>query len=146
MRDSFSSAASSGDGTAFLTAAASGRSRDGYGSLSRLTFQVRQRYWLDQGANGFASTDIPGEIWDATFDQPGSRSLLQAVSQCWDNDPWARGPTRLMHVGQGAVFHPHVATPEGHIHFAAEYTSTWYAWMNGAIESGSRAADEVNRA
>ena len=158
----------------------------GYGSLSRLTFQVRQRYWLDQGANGFANTDIPGEIWDATFDQPGSRSLLQlylqgsaseyasamtedervrfgirqvdrvfpgleehlegAVSQCWDNDPWARGATRLMHVGQGAVFHPHVATPEGHIHFAGEHTSTWYAWMNGAIESGSRAADEVNRA
>ena len=158
----------------------------GYGSLSRLTFQVRQRYWLDQDVNGFANTDIPGEIWDATFDQPGPRGLLQlylqgpsseyasamtegerirygihqvervfpglqehlegAFSHCWDNDPWARGATRLMHVGQGAVLHPHVAKPEGHIYFAGEHTSTWYAWMNGAIESGSRAAHEVNRA
>ena len=44
-----------------------------YASLSRLTFQVRERYWRDLGANGFATTDIPAEIWDATFDRPGPR-------------------------------------------------------------------------
>lgn len=158
----------------------------GYGSLSRVTFQVRRRYWLDQGDNGFAHTDTPGEIWDASFGQPGTRGLLQlylqgpssayasimteeeriryaieqvepvfpglrevlegAASHCWDNDPWTRGATRLMYPGQVATFHPHVAAPEGHIHFAGEHTSLWYAWMNGAIESGSRAAREVNEA
>jgi monoamine oxidase len=157
-----------------------------YGSLSRLTFQVGRRYWRDRGANGFATTDIPAEIWDATFDRPGERGLLQlylqgrsseyasrmteaerirygidqvervflglrshlegAVSHCWDNDPWARGATRLMRPGQRTLFGPHVATPEGHVHFAGEHTSAWYAWMNGAIESGSRAAAEVNQA
>ena len=157
-----------------------------YVSLSRLTFQVRKRYWLDKGVNGFANTDLPGEIWDATHDQPGPRGLLQlylqgpssayassmteeerirygvahveqvfpglrdhlegVFSQCWDNDPWARGAVRLLRPGQVAALHPHVATPEGHIHFAGEHTSTWFAWMNGAIESGVRAATEVNEA
>jgi monoamine oxidase len=78
---------------------------------------------------------------------PGLQEHLEgAFSQCWDNDPWTRGAVRLMRVGQVATLHPAVATPEGHIYFAGEHTSTWYAWMNGAIESGSRAADEVNRA
>jgi monoamine oxidase len=155
----------------------------GYGSLSRITFQVRERYWLRDGLSGFATTDI-GEIWSSAHDRPGSRGVLQlyllgpsseraskmsederiryaieqvervfpglrthieqASSQCWDNDPWARGATRLMSVGQVTAFHAEAGRPEGHIHFAGEHTSTWFAWMNGAIESGSRAAREVN--
>ena len=155
-----------------------------YGSLSRVTFQVRERYWLGEGLNGFATTDIPGEIWASAHDRPGSRGLLQlylqgssseraskmsederiryaieqiervfpglrkhvehASSQCWDNDQWAGGATRLMNVGQVTAFHSEARRPEGHIHFAGEHTSTWFAWMNGAIESGSRAAHEVN--
>jgi monoamine oxidase len=157
-----------------------------YGSLSRITFQVRRRYWYDDGLSGYATTDVPGEIWDAAFDQPGPRGLLQlylqgpssqlasrmteeariayavdhvetvfpglrahlegACSQCWDNDPWTLGATRLMDAGQVTTLHPHVARPEGHIHFAGEHTSTWFAWMNGALESGERAAKEVQDA
>jgi monoamine oxidase len=49
-----------------------------------------------------------------------------------------------MSVGQVTAFHNESGRPEGHIHFAGEHTSTWFAWMNGAIESGSRAAREVN--
>jgi len=155
-----------------------------YGSLSRITFQVKERYWLREGLNGFAMTDIPGEIWSSAHDRPGTRGLLQlylqgpsseraskmpenerirygieqvervfpglrmhleyATSHCWDNDPWAGGATRLMDVGQVTAFHVEAGRPEGHIHFAGEHTSTWFAWMNGAIESGSRAAREVN--
>jgi monoamine oxidase len=36
--------------------------------------------------------------------------------------------------------------PEGLIHFAGEHTSAWHGWMNGALESGNRAAAEVNQA
>jgi len=155
-----------------------------YGSLSRVTFQVKERYWLREGLNGFASTDIPGEIWSSAHDRPGSRGLLQlylqgpsseraskmsederiryaieqvervfpglrkhleqANSQCWDNDEWSGGATRLLNVGQVTAFHNEARRPEGHIHFAGEHTSTWFGWMNGAIESGSRAAREVN--
>ena len=154
-----------------------------YGSLSKVTFQVNQRYWLGEGLNGFATTDTPGEIWSIAHDRPGSRGLLQLYlqgpasqlaskmsederiryaieqvervfpglrphvelthSQCWDNDPWAAGATRLMDVGQVTAFHSEARRPEGHVHFAGEHTSTWFAFMNGAIESGSRAAREV---
>lgn len=157
-----------------------------YGSLSRVTFQVKERYWLGEGLNGFASTDMPGEIWSSAHDRPGSRGILQlylqgpsselaskmsederiryaieqiervfpglrkhveySSSQCWDNDPWAGGATRLMNAGQVTAFHTEAGRPEGHIHFAGEHTSSWFAWMNGAIESGSRAANEVSRA
>ena len=157
-----------------------------YGSLSRVTFQVKERYWLGEGLNGFAMTDIPGEIWASAHDRPGSRGLLQLYlqgssselasrmsederiryaieqvervfpglrsqvehtsSHCWDNDQWAGGATRLMDVGQVTAFHSEARRPEGHIHFAGEHTSTWFAWINGAIESGSRAAHEVNNA
>jgi monoamine oxidase len=157
-----------------------------YGSLSRVTFQVRERYWLRDGLSGFANTDIAGEIWSSAHDVAGTRGLLQlylqgpsserasrmsedariryaieqvervfpglrtqveyASSQCWDNDPWSGGATRLMGVGQVTAFHSEAGRPEGHIHFAGEHTSTWFAWMNGAIESGSRAAREVNSA
>jgi len=78
---------------------------------------------------------------------PGLRAHLEyATSQCWDNDRWAGGATRLMSVGQVTGFHAESGRPEGRIHFAGEHTSTWFAWMNGAIESGSRAAREVNNA
>ena len=49
----------------------------GYGSLSRLTFQISKRYWMDQGFNGFGYSDVGGEIWHPTFDKEGPRGLLQ---------------------------------------------------------------------
>jgi monoamine oxidase len=32
---------------------------------------------------------------------------------------------------------------EGRVHFAGEHTSVWAGWMQGAIESGKRAAQEI---
>jgi monoamine oxidase len=38
---------------------------------------------------------------------------------------------------------PAIARPEDGIHFAGEHTSAWTGWMEGALESGERAAREV---
>jgi uncharacterized protein with NAD-binding domain and iron-sulfur cluster len=38
---------------------------------------------------------------------------------------------------------PEIARPEGRIHFAGEHTSSWMGWMEGALLSGERAAQEV---
>jgi monoamine oxidase len=38
---------------------------------------------------------------------------------------------------------PDIARPEGRVHFAGEHTSSWMGWMQGALESGERAAAEV---
>ncbi|PYM98692.1 MAG: hypothetical protein DME07_21945 [Candidatus Rokuibacteriota bacterium] len=41
---------------------------------------------------------------------------------------------------------PHIVRPEGRVYFAGEHTSPWMGWMQGALESGLRAAREVNQA
>ena len=41
---------------------------------------------------------------------------------------------------------PHIARPEGRLHFAGEHASRLPGWIQGAIESGQRAADEVHAA
>jgi monoamine oxidase len=39
-----------------------------------------------------------------------------------------------------------VNAPEGRIHFAGEHASVYASWMNGALESGNRAARAVDDA
>lgn len=68
------------------------------------------------------------------------------TSQIWHLDPWARGAFTYFEPGQMATLLPIAQRPEGRIHFAGEHTSAWHGWMNGALESGNRAAEEVNTA
>ena len=69
------------------------------------------------------------------------------VTKCCDEDEWARGVGSYYKPGQFGSLLPHVARPEGRIHFAGEHTSVWIdAWMQGALESGNRVAREVNMA
>lgn len=159
-----------------------------YLSASKIFLQSRRRFWTDQRQSGFATTDLPiGQVWDATYNQPGTRGILQAfpislhsrrvtemaererlefalqqvelvypgirehfeggVTKCWDEDAWARGASAYYKPGQFSSLLPHVARPEGRIHFAGEHTSVWIdGWMQGALESGNRVAREVNDA
>jgi monoamine oxidase len=69
------------------------------------------------------------------------------VTKCWDEDEWTRGASAYYKPGQFSSLLPHVARPEGRIHFAGEHTSVWIdGWMQGALESGNRVAREVNDA
>jgi monoamine oxidase len=61
----------------------------------------------------------------------------------WAVDPWARGAFAVFAPGQMTEMTPALARPEGRVHFAGEHTSAWMGWMEGAIESGDRAAHEV---
>ena len=79
---------------------------------------------------------------------PGMREHFEGgVTKCWDEDEWARGASAFYKPGQFSSLLPHVARPEGRIHFAGEHTSVWSdGWMQGALESGNRVAREVNEA
>lgn len=47
-----------------------------YGSVTRVYLQSRRRYWLDEGADGFAQPlDLSMELWNPSHDQPGTRGL-----------------------------------------------------------------------
>ncbi len=70
-------------------------------------------------------------------------SFERGVVYRWALDGWARGAFAVFHPGQMSTIMPDIARPEGRIHFAGEHTSTWMGWMQGALESGARAAGEV---
>ncbi|HYH82450.1 MAG TPA: FAD-dependent oxidoreductase [Longimicrobium sp.] len=78
---------------------------------------------------------------------PGARRAFEhGASVCWDADPWALGDYAWFAPGEMREFLPHLASPEGRIHFAGDHTSAWPGWMQGALASGIRAADEVHAA
>jgi monoamine oxidase len=68
------------------------------------------------------------------------------TTKCWDEDEWARGAYAWYKPGQMTSLLPHVARPEGRVHFAGEHASSLFGWMQGALESGNRAAQEINDA
>jgi monoamine oxidase len=75
---------------------------------------------------------------------PGIRNHYErGVTKSWDEDPWARGAFAYFRPGQMLALRPRLAPAEGRIHFAGDHTSTWSGWMQGALESGLRAAHEV---
>lgn len=72
---------------------------------------------------------------------PGVRALFERGEvKCWGEDPWA-GCAWTHPSGPGFVA---VNAPEGRIHFAGEHASLYAGWMNGALESGNRAARAVH--
>jgi monoamine oxidase len=64
----------------------------------------------------------------------------------WYDDPWARGAFALFEPEQQTRLQPSIVAPEGRIHFAGEHTSLYHAWIQGALESGIRAAREIHEA
>jgi monoamine oxidase len=67
------------------------------------------------------------------------------TSVSWDEERWSRGAYAFLRPGDGRRLFPHLATPEGRVHFAGEHTSTWFlhGTMQGALESGRRAARAI---
>ena len=67
---------------------------------------------------------------------------MKAVT--WEDDPWSRGGYAVFDPSYGPHLRAWLARPAGRIVFAGEHTSLrWQGYMNGAIESGKRAAAEV---
>ena len=64
----------------------------------------------------------------------------------WYSDPYARGAFALFEPGQQTRLQADITAPEGRIHFAGEHTSLYHAWIQGALESGIRAAKEIHEA
>jgi monoamine oxidase len=66
------------------------------------------------------------------------------ASKCWDEDEWARGAYAWFEPGQMMELMPHIASPEGRIHFAGEHASSSPGWMEGALESAERVVREID--
>lgn len=70
---------------------------------------------------------------------------LAYVEQDWTTEPWSRG-CYVAHTGPGVLtsFGDALRQPCGHIHWAGtETASEWTGYLEGALQSGVRAATEV---
>jgi monoamine oxidase len=81
-----------------------------------------------------------------SLDWLGSRraELTAWRQMVWQDDPWSRGGYAFFDPAFDPALRAWLARPCGRLFFAGEHTSLrWQGYMNGAIESGRRAAAEV---
>jgi monoamine oxidase len=71
------------------------------------------------------------------------RELQKSYVQRWAEDPTVRGAFTVFHPGQMASWVPIIGRAEGRVYFAGEHTAPWNGWMEGALWSGERAAQEI---
>ena len=71
------------------------------------------------------------------------QQLVKTIVQIWGKDPYAGGAFSVFRPGQMTAWAGILAKPEPRMHFAGEHLSPWNGWMEGALWSGERAAQEI---
>jgi monoamine oxidase len=104
-------------------------------------------------AGGSASTDtrtlvakhgVEGLVEALEWLGATQTALLASRMVCWEDDPWVQGGYAFFGPAYDPELRMWLARPHGRIVFAGEHTSfRWQGYMNGAVESGLRAAAEV---
>jgi monoamine oxidase len=80
------------------------------------------------------------------FGERASKPIAYA-DHVWEHDPWSGGCYGgFMPPGVWTSLGPSIREPQGRIHWAGTETATvWSGYIDGAIESGKRAAEEILR-
>jgi monoamine oxidase len=72
------------------------------------------------------------------------KKLLSMHAVTWEKNPWVQGGYAVFGPAYDPTLRSWLARPYGRILFAGEHTSLrWQGYMNGAVESGLRAAAEI---
>lgn len=129
---------------------------------------IRNLYYPDHGRETGRGVILASYTWSEDAQRWGSLSPDERIEQAledvaqihpqvleefevgaswmWHDDQFAGGAFALFDPGQQTLLHPHIIAPEGRFHFAGEHASLYHAWIQGAIESGLRAAIAVHQA
>lgn len=70
-----------------------------------------------------------------------NKNYVRGYSKCWSEDPWAAGAWGLLGGDRLEIG----KMPEGRIFFAGEHLSGHASWMQGALQSGLSAVDEIKK-
>jgi monoamine oxidase len=127
---------------------------------------VRNVYYPDHGRETGRGVLLASYTWSEDAQRWGSLSERDRIEQAienvaqihpqiveafevgaswmWHDDEFAGGAFALFDPGQQTQLHAAIIAPEGRIHFAGEHASLGHAWIQGAIESGLRAAAEMD--
>jgi monoamine oxidase len=97
------------------------------------------------GASDAARKDAVVECFVRYFGNQAQSRMTGYVEKSWAADPWSRGCYGGVMAPGAIVGFPGIArAPVGRIHWAGTETAVeWGGYMDGAIESGQRAAAEV---
>jgi monoamine oxidase len=97
--------------------------------------------------NTISTDEMKAKVLDnfATYFGAAARNPTAFYEKRWDNDIWHRGcPVCFTPPGVLLDYGTAIREPVGRIHWAGTETSTyWNGYMDGAVRSGERAADEV---
>jgi monoamine oxidase len=129
---------------------------------------IRNLYYTDYGKETGRGILLASYTWSEDAQRWGSLSpadrITQAIenvagihpqiieefeagaSHMWHDDEFAGGAFALFDPGQQTLLHDEIVKPEGRIHFAGEHASLYHAWIQGAFESGLRAAIAIHQA
>lgn len=70
--------------------------------------------------------------------------VLDTVAYDWHLDPWSLGTWCVLRKGQATKYLAALREPHGRVHFAgADWAMGWRGFIDGAIESGTRVAQQV---
>jgi monoamine oxidase len=87
---------------------------------------------------------VEGLVRSLKWLNPRGATLLRSYFVTWEDDPWAQGGYAYFDPAFDPAWRPWLARRHGRLLFAGEQTSIkWQGYMNGAVESGLRAAAEV---
>ena len=151
---------------------------------TRVFIQFKNRFWKNEGLNGWANTDWPEEIWQPSWNREGTKGILlsylryeratdidlipendriENVMNRWENvfpglqsnidtglsfswmeENWSRGAWASPSEEQNELYSSHIGKTEGRVFFAGEHTTEYHGWMQGALQSGIRAAEGIH--
>ncbi|MFC7230436.1 flavin monoamine oxidase family protein [Saliphagus sp. GCM10025308] len=113
------------------------------GALVGFVVGSQARTWSERDA-----TDRRERVLDDFARYFGDRAVepVEYVEQSWSNEQWSAGCyAGNMTPGTMTAYGSVLREPVGRIHWAGTETATqWCGYMDGAIRSGNRAADEVS--
>lgn len=113
-----------------------------YGALVGFALGDAAQRWSDR-TRGERARAFRDEL--ARFFGPQAQTPLAYVEKDWTVEPWSRGCyVGLMPPGLLTAHGNAVRAPIGRIHWAGTETALrWNGYMDGAVESGERAAEEI---
>src|SRR5581483_7567949 len=138
-----------------------------YGGGTVTDLAIRNLYYPDHGRETGRGVLLASYTWAEDAQRWGSLApedrIIQAIedvarihpqiltefevgaSKIWSNDEFAGGAFALFDPGQFTNLYNALTLPEGRIYFAGEHASVYHRWIQGAMESGLRVANDIHQ-